>query len=211
MHKERPVEVEPHYWVMAKLFEPKYEDEWKFLRAERKVVERKLAEKPSAVLRQLSIPGLGILQRRDWQRYGRALDHYEHQLKLYADEVADGVLPVKFLAYNRDNRSDKRVHVRVSVQDGRVDTKKKVPERPERIDGNGKPAAKWKWPKIGRFSRSGISITGHTVTAEFSGLGSHDGAVLVNQLLHIHCGPDTEVTYELRSRNVLHETGDVEI
>jgi hypothetical protein len=61
------------------------------------------------------------------------------------------------------------------------------------------------------FARTGIKITAHEVKADFSTLDSHDGATLINQIVHVHCGPDTQVFYEIRSKNVVRESGEVDL
>jgi hypothetical protein len=200
-----------NYSVMAKLCEPDYAAEYKYLRTEMAFVERKLTERRPAFLRWVSAPGLGIFRHEDWRKYHHSLDHYGKQLKKYSEEVIAGVLPVKFAVYNAGERADHEVAVRVHVKSGRVDEKRKAPARPDRLDGSGSAWPKLKWPELTGFARTKIKVTAHGVAAELSMLHSHDGAVLVNQLVHVHCEPDTRVTYEVRSRNVKHETGDVDL
>jgi hypothetical protein len=197
------------YSVTAKLCEPDYKAEFKYLRTELAFVERKLAEKRSAFLRRLSVPGLGIFRYEDWRKYHHALELYQKQLKRYEEEVVLGVLPVKFGVYNDAERTDRLVDVRIQVQNGRVDDKRKPPARPERMDGGSGHGLKLVWPREGGFSRTKIKVSGHEVSAEFSVLGAHDGATLINQLVHVHCGPDTHVGYEVHSKNVAHERGEV--
>jgi hypothetical protein len=208
MHNDTATSSEPQYWVTATVNEPKYETEWKFIETEQAFVERKLAQRRP--LKKLAVPTLGIFSRKDWQHYHRELESYGHKLAKYQAEVAAGVLPVKFSVYNRAATEDRHIKVELTVTDGRVDKMKKAPERPGRLDKRDKPWA-LKLPKLVGFSRNHIKITAHGVGAELSALGAHDGAMLVNQLLHIHCRPDTEVSYELTSRNVLREAGSVEI
>ena len=195
---------------MAKLCEPKYESEQAFVRAEVAFAERKIAERKASLFREWSLPAAGFFHYKAWRKYVNALEHYEHQLAKYQDEVAAGVLPLKFVVHNQGDINDERVKVGVHVKNGRVDEDKKVPERPERLDGHGKPG-KFTWPKLSGFVRSGIRISEHFVKAEFSMLGPSDGVVLVNQLLHVHTEPDTDIRYQISSRNVAHETGEVEI
>ncbi len=210
VHEDSFVSEEPHYLVTAKVCEPDYKAEFTFLRAEMAFVERKIAEHRPKYLRWLKLPESGIFRREDWRKYHHALERYGNQLQEYAETVAEGrVLPVKFTIYNDYGRADRRVVVRVRVENGRVDEHKKPPARPERIDANGGAGLKLVWPKLTGFSRRDIKVTGHEVSAELSGLGAHDGATIVRPLLHVHCEPDTRVVYEIHSRNVPQETGDV--
>ncbi len=194
-----------HYLVMAQVCEPKYGDEMKFVAAEKALVARKLA-----AARGISLPKLGFYGQDDWKRYEHQLEKYARQLEEYEEDVDGGILPVKFAVYNDAEFSDRGIHVTVKVKGGRVDSVKKPPERPERLDGGRKPWPKLTLPKPG-FSRRNVRITPHAVSVVLSNLHAEDGAVLVNQLVHVHCGPETTVHYEVMSHNVAHETGDVEI
>lgn len=210
MHKKKPVAKKSQYWVMTKVCEPKYEAERKFVQTEVAFAERKIAEHHASLLRDWSLPALGFYHRKAWQKYAHALERYEHQLGKYQAEVGSGVLPVKFAVYNTAETEDSQVNVQLHVKGGHIDADKKPPERPERLDGRGKDS-KFGWPKLGSFSRSRVKITAQTVVAEFSTLGANDGAVLVNQLVHLHSEADTRLTYEISSRKVKHETGEVEM
>lgn len=201
-HHEHP---EPQYWVMAEVCEPDYEAEMKFIEAELKFVKRKMTKR-----RQLSVPAWGFFGRDDWRRYAHELERYEQHLAKYCEEVEAGLLPVKFTVYNAAELADTGVHIKVKVADGRIDEAKKVPVRPTRLDAGGKPL-KFKLPRLSGFSRSGIKITPHAVHVRFSALGPQDGAVLINQTVHLHCEPETAVVYQISSRNVAHEVGDVEL
>jgi hypothetical protein len=200
-----------NYWIMAELKEPDYEAETKYLMAELKYVERVLHAKSAHGLGKISLPSLGIFSHKDWRHYEHELRKYAEKLQKYATGVQEGVLPVKFSVYNNSENNDSDVMVKLKVTHGRVDELRKAPKRPDRLDAPIKP---WK-PKLLplglTFSRSQIKITAHGVGAKLSALGPHDGAALVNQVVHLHCGPDTEVTYAVTSRNVEHETGVVEI
>lgn len=207
-HKENSAAEEPHYMVIAKLCEPDYDKEFKFLETELAFVERKMAEPRAKYLGRLSVASLGFFRREDWRKYRQMLIHYGKQLEEYSEAVENGVLPLKFAVHNNSGRSDRRVVARVLLENGRLDDKEKPPARPERMDGSS-PSLKLKWPHLTGFSRRAIAISGHEVKAEFSELGAGEGAVLINQLVHVHCGPDTRATYEVRSRNVAYETGEV--
>jgi len=137
MHKEKLAEGDPHYWVMAKVCEPDYAAELKFLKAEIAFVERKLDGPWPAYTDKLSVPVLGILGRNDWLKYHRKLHHYGERLEVYSEEVEAGVVPLKFAVYNASEHADHHIAIRVRVEDGRIDDKKKAPVRPERIDGSG--------------------------------------------------------------------------
>lgn len=194
---------------MAELSEPKYGDEWKFLAAELDYVDRMAHTKRP--LAKLSWPSVGIFSRKDWRHYEHELRQYAHKLDKYAKAVDDGVLPVRFSVYNNADADDRNIQVNLKVVHGRVDFTRKAPERPARLDARPKPW-KLKLPPLGlSFSRRNIKLTAHGASAELSALGPHDGAALVNQLLHIHCTAETKMTYELSSRNVQHETGHVEL
>ncbi len=210
MHKVNSSEAKPQYWVMLKLCEPKYETEHNFLQTEIAFAKRKLVKHKNSLLRDWSLPALGFYSHKDWQKYVHALQHYEDQLDKYQDEVEGGVLPVKFAVYNAAQTEDSGLIVEVHVADGRIDSKKKQPERPVRLDGHGK-TSKYTWPKLGGFSRSRVKITPHSISAELSGLGPEDGAVLVNQLVHLHTQHDTKLKYGISSLNAGHETGEVEL
>lgn len=197
-----------NFWIMAQLSEPKYAEELKFLAAELDYVERMIHRKRP--LANLSWPSLGIFSRKDWRHYEHQLRQYANKLEKYAQGVDEGVLPVRFSVYNNAESDDARINVRLKVEHGRVDATRKAPERPARLDARPKPW-KLKLPPLGLgFARSQIKITAHGVGAELSALGPRDGAALVNQVLHIHCTAQTKVSYELSSRNVEHETGQVE-
>ena len=196
---------------MAELSEPKYEDEATYLAAELKYVERMLHAKPARGIGKISWPSLGIFSHKDWKHYEHELRSYAGKLQKYAKNVEEGILPVKFSVYNNAATNDRDVEVHLKVTRGRVELGRKVPKRPERLDAHAKPW-KPKLPPLGlTFSRSNIKITAHGVGAKLSALGPHDGAALVNQVLHIHCGPETEVNYSITSKNVKHEAGAVEI
>lgn len=210
MHKNHP-KREPHYMVMAKVMEPDYAAEARYLAAERAYVERELAKKRHWIQNAVAATGLGVLTRDDWKHYKHELDKYESKLADYAEEVRLGVLPVKFAVYNDHDRADRNIHTSISVTSGRVDAKRTPPSRPDRIDAIKRMKLKIKLPKPGEFSRSNIEISTHKLAAQFSLLGPHDGAVLINQLVHIHCGPETEVEYVVSSQNVHEELGDVSL
>lgn len=211
VHKKEKSANEPDYIVAAKLCEPDYEAEFKYLRAEMIAVDRKLAEDRSGLLHQVSLPKMGIFNEQDWRKYRLELKHYAKQLEDYAIDIMDGVLPVKFGVYNDASKADHGIKILVRVLHGRVDTHKKPPTRPLRPEDKFASNLKLSWPrKRNGFSRRKIRIENHEISAEFSTLRAGDGATLINQLIHVHCTPDTVVTYEIKSRNVRHETGDVE-
>jgi len=210
MHKNNPAAEKPHYWVMLKLSEPKYEAERKFVEAEVAFAERKIAEHHNSLFRDWSLPALGFYHRDAWRKYAQDLERYERQLTKYQRAVDDGVLPVKFVVHNTTDMGDSRVNIELQVKDGRIDEDRKAPERPDRLGGRGK-TSKFSWPSLNSFSRSRVKITAHKLVAEFSDLGPNDGAVLVNQLVHLHTEPGTKLTYEISSQNVARETGEVEL
>ncbi|GAC1369275.1 MAG: hypothetical protein NVSMB39_0930 [Candidatus Saccharimonadales bacterium] len=197
------------YWVTAELSEPKYGDEWKFLAAELDVVERMIHRKRPRYLRNFSLPAVGIYAAKDWRHYEHELHKYADKLDKYTKGVNEGVMPVKFSVFNNADTQDKDLRIHLKVAHGRVDELRKAPERPARMDAAAKPW-KLKLPAFVGFSRSKIKITAHGVGVNFSGLGPHDGAALIQQILHLHCTSDTQITYEISSRNVEHETGFVE-
>jgi hypothetical protein len=210
-HKAAHQDADPVYWVAAKVCEPEYESERKFLVAETAFVERKRVEASRRFLKWLSLPSWGIYGQKDWRNYEHKLDEYGRDLQNYAEDVEGGVLPVKFAVYNGAKAADVQIRVAVKVEDGRVDTLRKPPERPTRLDGLPKPILKLGLPKFQGFTRRHIKISDHKIAADLSGLGADDAAMLVNQLVHIHCGPDTQVTYEVSSKNIPRETGEVEL
>lgn len=207
MHDDIQRPARNQYWVMAVLSEPKYATEENFLTAELDYIKRKLAERR---LGNLSWPAMGMFGKKDWRRYEHSLHKYADSLQKYSQQVKGGVVPVKLTIYNSLASGDHDIRVVVKVTDGRIEITKKAPERPPRLDGNGKSWKKFVLPSLTGFSRKQIKITSHSVGAELSALGPRDGAALVNQVLHIHCGPNTRVSYELSSRKRPHEAGEVE-
>jgi hypothetical protein len=210
MHKKKPAAEKSHYWVMLKLCEPEYETERKFIQTEVAFAKHKAAKHKNSLLREWSLPALGFYGHKTWHKYVQDLHNYEHKLAKYQDAVEDGVLPIKFAVYNDGGVGDAQVKIQVHVENGRLDEDKKQPERPERLDGRGK-ASKFSWPRLSGFSRSQVRITPHKLAAKFSSLGPDDGAVLVNQIVHLHTEAGTKLTYEISSQNVAHETGEVEL
>src|SRR6185369_9021906 len=125
-----------------------YKAEIQFIGTEMAFVERKIAQLHSSAWRKLSVPALGIYSQADWRKYHQSLAHYGKQLSDYAREVTEGVMPVQFAVYNASGRADQQIAVRVRVEDGRVDEKKKPPARPPRIDGSRKTDLKFEWPAL---------------------------------------------------------------
>jgi hypothetical protein len=210
-HKEHTHSTTAHYIVMAQISEPKYADETKFLKTEMAYVERKLIDSGSALTSWISAPSLGFYHREDWEQYAHALEKYGEKLEAYSDAVAAGeLLPVKFMVFNSAKTSDTLVNVHVKVTGGKLDYAKKPPQRPTRIDGSSKF-----WPKLvvpgPGFSRRNVKQTAHTLSAQLSGLGAHDGATLINEIVHLHCGPDTSVHFDIHSTLVDVQTGEVEL
>lgn len=208
MHEHEAGTGDPQYWVVAKVCEPDYDAELRYLDMELAFVGRKLAKRHHG---WPSLPNLGFFTHHDWKDYEHRLKKYAHQLDAYAEDVEDGWLPVKFAVYNASGAPDHQIKVKVKVAAGTVSQSRQLPDRPDRLDAGSRPWLKLKLPPFNGFSRRNIKITPHGVAAEFSQLHKGDGATLVNQIVHVHCGPDTHVTYELQSRNVAHETGDVEL
>ena len=204
MHKQHEL-GEAHYWVSAHVTEPNYVSELKFIDAEMGIIEIKLAQRNT-----ISIQKWGFFSHQDWRRYAHKLKAYHEQLIQYRLDVEEGMLPVKFTVYNSAELPDTGIYVKVKITNGRVYDTKKVPDRPARLDTRGKP---WriKLPRLEGFTRDSIKITPHVLKARFNGLEAHDGAVLINQVLHLHCSEDTNVTYQISSRNIAHETGLVEL
>lgn len=209
MHDDKSSTAKSHYAVIAQLIEPNYPVEYRFVEAELAFVSTKTVKR--GPWRPVSIPALGWYSPKDWRRYGHQLVTYAKRLQDYEDEVEDGVLPVKFAVINETGQADTKIQIKVKVKDGRVDEARKAPERPDRLDARGKPWPKLTLPRLGGFARSAIKFTEHGVTAEFSRLEDDDGAALVNQVFHIHCGPQTQVTFEISSANVKHAVGEVEL
>jgi hypothetical protein len=210
-HKKDDIGPVADFYVAATITEPKYSAEWKYLKTETAYVERKLESHAGWGWNWISWPGWGLYSHGDWVSYKDKLERYSKQLAKYADDVHEGMLPLKFSIFNDSDEEDSSIRVKVHVKHGRLDEHRKVPTRPERLDSRGKGWPKIAVPNLLGFTRSGIKITEHMVAAQLSALGSREGAGLITDVIHLHTGPETEVTYEIKSRNVSHEMGEVEL
>jgi hypothetical protein len=198
--------------VEAKL--PEFDTERLFVVNEKKYAEKELGRlqrKPGMV--RAVHAALGALKPKDWKDYLRHLDHYWVRLSDHMEEIADGMVPLKFYVINNGPELDEKIRIRVHVHQGTIRPSKVPPVRPERIDGeqhvtNWSPQAAL--PLVSKFSRDHIKITPHAVEATFSQLEAQDSADLVHQILYVHGDEHTRFTYEIRSERLgVVERGEV--
>lgn len=192
---------------------PEFDTERLFVVNEKKYAETELSrlkEKPAVV--NLASSALGSPKPKDWKAYLHALDHYWDKLSNHMEEIADGLVPLKFFVINNGAELDETIRIKVHIHQGTIRPAKQAPERPERIDG-AQHAANWsptRAPLIGGFARTGIKISSHTIEATFSQLDADDSADLVHQVLYIHGDEHTRFTYEIRSERLgVVERGEV--
>jgi hypothetical protein len=202
MQKDRP-----HYAITVEARLPEFEAERLFVINEKEFAHEELAKlkKKSSWLSFLPVePKL-----KDWKHYIRELDHYSARMDRHEEEVADGLVPVKFFVVNMGDRGDAAIKVKVRVEHGTIHPAKTAPVRPARVDAgpehvpDWKPAPMIKQAVVGGFARSGIKIDAHEVEAELSMLEAQDSADLVHQVLYVDGNKDTRFMYEIRSKHLV--------
>lgn len=195
--------------VEARLEAPNFEAERRYVTMELGLARREL--KKCAHWVPFSYPGLGILRRKDWQRYIQQLQRYSQELDRSGREMHEGLLPLVFSVENGHDQPMKGLKVQLSVVGGQIRTKHKPPVRPVRIDGapnqSNAPALKRSWG----FSRRRIRITGHSVEAELSRLEAHDNARLVSQTLYADVSRGARLHFVIAPKYGLAEEGEVRL
>jgi hypothetical protein len=196
------------YSVEALAKMPDFAGERRFVQMEKERARRERAKLPERPAFGIASKGWGLFRRADWTTYLRKLDKYEADLDKHQHEIKEGMIPFQILVTN-EGKDDKSVWVHLTVENGRVDAKKKGPERPERLDEA--PESKLRWPKLTRFVRYGIHVKPHSVEAVFSRLGSDESEYLVNDVMYLDLYSDTRITYAVRSKRVKSLHGEIEL
>ena len=189
------------FTVTGEVQTPDWEAERRYLVAERDYAERQI-EASHGRWRPLSYPGLGLLRAEDWRHYLRDLDGYEHKLEKYDHDIQKGWIPFTVSVSNDGRHAASRVHVRVEVENGRINTVRKAPKRPVRIDAPAKVHKEWRgiFSLFQGFSRHRVEIKTHSLEAELSRIEPKEAVLAVNQVLHLASGPKTRVTYTVSEK-----------
>jgi hypothetical protein len=209
-------EANPIYAVAVEARLPEFESERLFVINEKQYAHKELEQLESKhpavkAARAVTHPVTGALKPQDWKHYLHALDRYWDKMGDHMQEIADGLVPLKFFVVNTGSELDEAIKIKVHVQYGVIHPKKAGPERPVRIDGaqhvsNWSPRA----PLVGGFSRSKIKITPHSIEATFSQLQAQDSADLVHQIVYVKGDERTRFTYEIGSKRLgVVERGEV--
>src|SRR5580704_6503364 len=107
-------EPDIRYAVALEIEEPKLDGERRFLVLEREYIERqmvKTAGESWSTWRPVTVSGLGVYRRQDWERYKRTLAHYEHELDRYEAELAGGLVPFKIYVSNLGRDADTNIEI----------------------------------------------------------------------------------------------------
>jgi hypothetical protein len=197
--------------VEAKL--PEFDTERLFVANEKKYAHgelERLENRPAALKAARVV--LGVPKPKDWKQYIHALDHYWVKMHEHMEEIADGLVPLKFFVVNNGPDLDETINIKVHVENGTIHPAKQAPRRPARIDGpQHVPDWSPRAPLVGGFSRRGIRITPHTVEATFSQLEAQDSADLVHQILYVQGDDKTRFSYEITSKRLgVTERGEVD-
>lgn len=185
---------------------PDFKGERRYIRLERERAMREhdnLPEKAGL----LTHKSIGLFRRADWEEYIHKLDQYSAALDKHEEEIAEGLIPFQVLVTNHGNREDKNVWVHVTVENGEVDQKKKMPVRPERLDAALEGSSPW--PKITGFRRYGMAIKPHSIEAVFSRLEGEESEMLLQDILYLDLYSDTRITYTVKSKNVESLHGEI--
>jgi hypothetical protein len=208
----------PHYAISVEARLPEFETERLFV-----INEKEHAHGQVVKLRQRKSGLLAGLARdpklKDWKHYIQALDHYATKIDQHEEEIAEGLVPVKFFVVNMGDKADEAIKIRVKVENGTIHPAKQAPERPERVDDGPAhidlkeytPPPQLKQVVGLGFRRSEVKITAHAVEAEFSQLEAQDSADLVHQVLYVAGNKDTKFSYEITSKHLPEvQRGEVE-
>jgi hypothetical protein len=191
--------MKTHYTVEALAKMPDFKGERRYIGLERQRAMRERDNLPEKA-GLLAGKSLGIFRRADWTDYIHELDRYGAALDKHEEEIAEGLIPFQVLVTNHGNRMDKSVWVHVTVENGEVDQKKKMPVRPERLDAALEGSSPW--PKITGFRRYGVAIKPHSLEAVFSQLEGEESEMLLQNILYLDLYSDTRITYTVKSKNV---------
>jgi len=213
MHKK----TVPHFAVTVEAHLPQFDSERLFVVNEKAFAQQEVAKlRERSKLLNVLAPVLGEPKLKDWRDYAHALDQYVDKLNKHEQEIADGLMPVKFFVINLTDGDDKAIKIQVKIAGGTVHPAQKPPQRPTRIDG---PQHVVDWTPssapsvatvVSGFSRSQVKIGAHAIAAEFSELEAQDSADLVHEVLYIQGDEQTRFTYEITSKHVkTPEHGDV--
>jgi hypothetical protein len=201
------------YSVTVREEAPDFEAERRYIVAEREYARRQANKAPSSWWLGLLGPGLGVVRRGEWLKYLQELDRYERILTREARGVDAGVIPCSFVVKHEGDGHDHRIEVRVTVEGGRFMVNKKLPERPERVDG----APDYR-PNQPHFSGFHGFVRHHTrkeeyrLEAVFSGLGPKDRATVLFDPVYLEYAPATRLYYEIRSKEMPGgEKGEIEV
>lgn len=202
-------EVGAGYTVALKLMEPKFDSERRFVDSELKYIDRKL-DALKHLWRPVAVPALGVFRQQDWKAYAHRLKHYRNELDKHEREIEEEWLPFQIIVANVGQEDDANVRVKVTVEHGTISEHNRMPARPERLDGGALSGPKA--PLLVRsngFVRSGVKIGKHEMEAVFSKLEAGTSAELTRQTLYLHFSEHTRLGYEVRSRLVSQQSGDV--
>ncbi|HSX02659.1 MAG TPA: hypothetical protein VLI05_05105 [Candidatus Saccharimonadia bacterium] len=183
------------YDVFAELAAPDVAAERAFVRTERQYVARQLADRPSALGRF----GRWAEQAPDqaaWRHYDQALVRYAHQLDEAEAERRQGLTPIKLLVTCNGQPPARRIHVVVTVHDGRLQAGKRPPKRPLAADRT-EPINWLAFFSYHGFWRSRMQTKPHRVEARLSGLDYGQTAYLIDAPLYLHQTAQTRLTYSI--------------
>lgn len=190
------------YSVIARPAIPDLSPELRYVLTEREYARREGAKLKGRWWPFFSYPPMGIFRRKDWQRYEHALNTYEHKVNKHIEEMGDGLVPCSMVVHHEGPGTDRRILVKLRVEQGSFHIKKQAPKRPKRIDGAPDKSEKTSFGGYQGFVRRGIKMTAHHLQAEFSQLGPKDSALLVNQVIYLDLSHQTKLHYEIHSQTL---------
>ncbi|HUD11165.1 MAG TPA: hypothetical protein VMS08_02040 [Candidatus Saccharimonadia bacterium] len=193
-----------NYRLTALVKEPDFEAERRYILTEKDYALRQIEKLKGNWWPWFSYPELGIFRQRDWHRYVGVLEDFEHRLQRHEEEIENGLIPLRIEVANETSKEDVDIKLHLIVGHGSIHPKLKAPARPPRMDGAPNQALRphFQWPRRDGFSRSHIAINPRSISVEFSRLGPHDDALLVNKVLYFSCREETRLAYTVTSRNV---------
>jgi hypothetical protein len=201
-----------NYSVTVRDEVPDFEAERRYLATEREYARRRARKASNSWWLGLLGPGLGVVRRGDWLKYLKQLDTYEQTLAKDARGADEGLIPCSFVVKHEGHEADHHIEIHVGVEGGRFRVGKKVPERPERVDGA--PDYRPNRPQLGfhGFVRHHTRLDAHGLGAVFSRLGPKDQATVLFDPVYLEYEPETTLRYEIRSKAVPDgETGEIKV